>query len=72
MKRAKFYRLADSECDIINGLLEQYKQNLQEMKDVLLKIHSLRILSDEEVRKYNELTDEIVKINSIQNRLTVY
>jgi hypothetical protein len=72
MKRAKFYRLSDTECDIINGLLEQYKQDLQEMKDILLKIHSLRILSDEEVRKYNEATDEIVKINSIQNRLTVY
>ena len=72
MDKAKFYRLSDNECDIINGLLEQYKQDLQKIKDIILKLHSLRILSDEEVRKYNEATDEIVKINSIQNRLTVY
>ena len=45
------------------------KRMFQDVKDNLVKIRSCRIWSDSEVNEYNYATEEIVRINSIIQKL---
>lgn len=53
----------------VKASLMTTKRMFQNVKDNLVKIRSCRIWSDSEVNQYNYATEEIVRINSIINKL---
>ena len=69
MRTERYYKLRNEECAIIYGLLKHHEQELHNMKEILIRLRSLRPLTDDEIRSYNEATDEMVKINAIINKL---
>ena len=62
-------KLSIDEQSTIKASLMTTKRMFQNVKDNLVKIRSCRIWSDSEVNEYNYATEEIVRINSIINKL---
>ena len=62
-------KLSVDELQTVEASLMTTKRMFQNVKDNLVKIRSYRILSDSEVNEYNYATEEIVRINSIINKL---
>ena len=62
-------KLSVDELSTVEASLMTTKRMFQNVKDNLVKIRSYRIWSDSEVNEYNYATEEIVRINSIINKL---
>ena len=62
-------KLSTDELVTVKASLMTTKRMFQDVKDNLVKIRSYRIWSDSEVTNYNYATEEIVRINSIINKL---
>ncbi len=62
-------KLSIDELAAVKASLMTTKRMFQNVKDNLVKIRSYRIWSDSEVYEYNYATEEIVRINSIINKL---
>lgn len=62
-------KLSIDEQATVKASLMTTKRMFQSVKDNLVKIRSYRIWSDSEVNEYNYATEEIVRINSILQKL---
>ena len=62
-------KLSIDEQATVKASLLTTKRMFQDVKDRLVKIRSYRIWSDSEVNEYNYATEEIVKIQSVLNKI---
>lgn len=62
-------KLNIDELATVKASLMTTKRTFQIVKDNLVKIRSCRIWSDSEVNEYNYATEEIVKIQSVLNKI---
>lgn len=69
--KAKYYLLSNDDVIQICSSLQFNINMLEDTKEILRKIRKLRILSDEEVRQYNELTEEIEKLTEVYNKFGI-
>jgi hypothetical protein len=69
--KAKYYLLSNDDVIQICASLQFNIKMFEDTKEILRKIRNLRILSEEEVRQYNELTEEIEKLTEVYNKLGV-
>jgi hypothetical protein len=69
--RAKYYLLSNDDVIQICASLQFNIKMLEDTKEILRKIKKLRVLSDEEVRQYNELTEEIEKLTEVYNKFGI-
>ena len=69
--KAKYYLLSNSDVIQICASLQFNIKMLEDTKEILRKIRELRIWSDEEARKYNELTEEIEKLTEVYNKFWI-
>lgn len=69
--RAKYYLLSNDDVIQICASLQFNIKMLEDTKEILRKIKKLRVLSDEEVRQYNELTGEIEKLTEVYNKFGI-
>lgn len=69
--KAKYYLLSNDDVINICASLQSNIKMLEDTKEILRKIRQLRILSDEEVRQYNELTGEIEKLTEVYNKFGI-
>ena len=69
--KAKYYLLSNDDVIQICASLRFNIKMLEDTKEILLKIRELRIWSDEEVRQYNELTEEIEKLTEVYNKFGI-
>lgn len=69
--RAKYYLLSNDDVIQICASLQFNIEMLEDTKEILRKIHQHRIWSDEEVRQYNELTEEIEKLTEVYNKFGI-
>ncbi len=66
--KQKYFRLSEDDVVQICASLKCSMQAHQDVKDILIKIRQYRIWTDEEVRQYNEMTDEIEKLQAVYNK----
>ena len=66
--KAKYYLLINNDVIQICASLRFNIKILEDTKEILRKIRGLRVWSDEEVRQYNELTEEIEKLTEVYNK----
>lgn len=69
--KAKYYLLSNDDVIQICASLQFNIKMLEDTKEILRKIRQLRTWSDEEVRQYNELTDEIEKLTEVYNKFGI-
>lgn len=69
--KAKYYLLSNDDVIQICASLQFNIKMLEDTKEILRKIRNLRIWSDEEVRQYNELTEEIEKLTEVYNKFGI-
>lgn len=69
--KAKYYLLSNDDVIQICASLQFNIKMLEDTKEILRKIRELRIWSDEEVRQYNELTEEIEKLTEVYNKFGI-
>lgn len=69
--KAKYYLLSNDDVVQICATLQFNILMLKDTKEILRKIQQLRILSDEEVRQYNELMEEIEKLTEVYNKFGI-
>jgi uncharacterized protein HemY len=69
--KAKYYLLSNDDVIQICASLQFNIKMLEDTKEILRKIKKLRVLSDEEVRQYNELTEEIEKLTEVYNKFGI-
>lgn len=69
--KAKYYLLSNDDVIQICASLQFNIKMLEDTKEILRKINKLRILSYEEVRQYNELTEEIEKLTEVYNKFGI-
>ena len=62
-------KLSIDELATVKASLMTTKRMFQNVKDNLVKIRGCRIWSDSEVHEYNYATEEIVKIQSVLNKI---
>ena len=69
--KAKYYLLSSNDVIQVCASLQFNIKMLEDTKEILRKIRELRVLSDEEVRQYNELTEEIEKLTEVYNKFGI-
>lgn len=69
--KAKYYLLSNDDVIQMCASLQFNIKMLEDTKEILRKIREHRVWSDEEVRKYNELTEEIEKLTEVYNKFGI-
>ena len=69
--KAKYYLLSSNDVIQVCASLQFNIKMLEDTKEILRKIRELRVWSDEEVRQYNELTEEIEKLTEVYNKFGI-
>lgn len=69
--KAKYYLLSSNDVIQLCASLQFNIKMLEDTKEILRKIRELRVWSDEEVRQYNELTEEIEKLTEVYNKFGI-
>ena len=69
--KAKYYLLSNDDVVQICASLQLNIKMLEDTKEILRKIRKLRVWSDEEVRQYNELTEDIENLTEVYNKFGI-
>ena len=69
--KAKYYLLSNDDVIQICATLQFNIKMLEDTKDVLRNILNHRVWSKEEMRSYNECTEEIEKLTEVYNKFGI-